>query len=597
MPVATAVIAWPASPTLDACLNALRAQGAAPITIEVGGDGAGQARNRALASCSDDVLALVEDDVVVEEGWLEGLTRAWAAAEDDVAVVGGPLVPRFAAGRPAWLEPALDGALAIHDLGEAALVVDPAQRTFHGGNVSFRAAALRGAGGFWPARGCRRGRDWFSDEHHAQQALGRAGWRARYDPAVRAARIVRPRAGDVVLRRGRYGARMAALGGDGARPREEAARAALRAAAGLAPALAQRRRATALTRAARLAENTGVLVGARLAQRDFVPTVRRTAFRPSVPIPPRRPRRRARRGAQVLLYHRVAELERDPLGLAVSPARFARQLEVLADRRRIVSLGELVARVRSDDLDPRCVAVTFDDGYADNAEAAAPVLEALGIPWTLFVCTGHVEEQRAFWWDEALDVLARAPPDRPPELRITIAGAERAWRVGSVAERESAARALLPALQGLAPVEIADALDALRAWAHVAGGAPERDRPMSVERLRELARRGVAIGAHSRTHRGLAYASAEDQRREIAASRDDVERWVGRAPSAFSYPFGSPGADVDEVAIGLVREAGFACAVLTSPGPVTRDTDTFALPRAVVPDLDGPAFADWLAAR
>ena len=41
-----------------------------------------------------------------------------------------------------------------------------------------------------------------------------------------------------------------------------------------------------------------------------------------------------------------------------------------------------------------------------------------------------------------------------------------------------------------------------------------------------------------------------------------------RAPSAFSYPFGVPGADVDEISIRVVREAGFACAVVNAPGAV-----------------------------
>ncbi len=595
---AVAVIAWEPGATLDACLAALRGQGAEPGVFAVGPDGAGQARNRALAACTADVLALVEDDVVVGPGWLAALQRAWSQAAGDVAVIGGPLVPRFAAGRPGWLDPALDGALAVQHLGASALALDLADRTFHGGNVSFRAAALRGAGGFWPARGHRHGRDWFSDEHHAQQALGVAGWGARYEPAVHAERVAAPRPGAVLLGRARYGARMAALGGDGARPRDEAARSALRAAAGLPVALAQRRGSAALSRAARLAENTGVLTGARIAERDFQPTVRRTPFRPSVPLASRRVgRRHAGTSAHVLLYHRIGDLEHDPLRQAISPANFARQLEVLGERRRVVDLEELARRARSNDLDPACVAVTFDDGYADNARAAAPALAAHDMPWTLFVSTGHVEEHRAFWWDEVIELLDQAPATRPPELRIAIGGAPRAWRVGDAAERESAARALLPALQALAPAEIDDALDALRAWAGIAPEPPARDRPMTVEELRDLARGGVTIGAHTRTHRGLAYAPEADQREEIAASRDDIERWLGQAPSAFSYPFGSPGADVDEVAMGLVREAGFDCAVVTAPGAVTRHSDPYALPRVVVPDLGADGFAGWLAAR
>jgi peptidoglycan/xylan/chitin deacetylase (PgdA/CDA1 family) len=593
-----AVIARPGSAALGACLHALRGEGIEPLVVEIAGDGAGQARNRALEVSTDDVLALVEDDVVVEAGWRAALDAAWGAAADDVAVIGGPLRPRFAAGRPGWLDPTLDAALAVQDLGEEPVALNPAHATFHGGNVSFRTAALRGAGGFWPARGHPRGRDWLSDEHHAQQALGAAGWRGRYEPGARAWRLAEPRARELLLSRARYGARMAALGGDGTRSRGEAARAVARAAAGLPVAVARGRRATAAARAARLAENMGVIAGGAAARRDFEPVARRTAFRPSVPPPARRTRRRrTARGALVLLYHRVAEPPRDPLGLAVAPHRFGAQLDVLGARRRLVDLAELAGRAASGDLDPACVAITFDDGYADNVRAAAPALEARGVPWTLFVSTGHVEEGRRFWWDEVVGLLDTAPASRPAELRLRIAGAPRAWRVETPAQREGAARAILAALQGLGPGEIAAAVAELRAWAGTEAGAQGGDGPMTVAELRELAARGVAIGAHTRTHRGLAYAPEAAQREEVRASRDDLERWLGRAPSAFSYPFGAPGADVDDTSIRVVREAGFACAVVNAPGAVTRRSDPLALPRVAVPDLDGPAFAEWLAAR
>ena len=68
---------------------------------------------------------------------------------------------------------------------------------------------------------------------------------------------------------------------------------------------------------------------------------------------------------------------------------------------------------------------------------------------------------------------------------------------------------------------------------------------MTVDDLRALAAAGVAIGAHTRTHRGLAYAAPGEQRAEVRRSREDLEAWLGRAPTAFAYPFGVPGADVD----------------------------------------------------
>ena len=63
-----------------------------------------------------------------------------------------------------------------------------------------------------------------------------------------------------------------------------------------------------------------------------------------------------------------------------------------------MQLAELVAGVGSDNLPRRAVAVTFDDGYADNLYNAKPILTALDVPATVFVTTGNLGKQ--FWWDE-----------------------------------------------------------------------------------------------------------------------------------------------------------------------------------------------------
>ena len=175
--------------------------------------GRAQARNRALAECSAEVIAYLDSDVVVGDDWWHALTAVWAGADRLLACAGGPLRPRFAGDEPAWLRPGLLGALGGLDYGDEALELDPATDTLLGGNVGFRAAALRGIGGFWPARGDDDQVDWFSEEHHAQRELARAGWRSRYEPDLAASRLADGATPRVLLRRRfRYGARMALVG-------------------------------------------------------------------------------------------------------------------------------------------------------------------------------------------------------------------------------------------------------------------------------------------------------------------------------------------------------------------------------------------------
>src|SRR5439155_1180311 len=77
----------------------------------------------------------------------------------------------------------------------------------------------------------------------------------------------------------------------------------------------------------------------------------------------------------VLLYHRIAHATSDPQLLCVKPEHFAQHVEVVAESYQPVRLRDLVAALRAGELPSRAVAITFDDGYADNLAAAKPVLE------------------------------------------------------------------------------------------------------------------------------------------------------------------------------------------------------------------------------
>ena len=97
----------------------------------------------------------------------------------------------------------------------------------------------------------------------------------------------------------------------------------------------------------------------------------------------------------VLIYHRVTVLQTDPHLLAVSPENFRAQMQFLKRSVRVVRFEEVWPGMRE-----RAVAVTFDDGYADNALEALPVLEEVGVPATFFVSTGALGTREEFWWDE-----------------------------------------------------------------------------------------------------------------------------------------------------------------------------------------------------
>jgi peptidoglycan/xylan/chitin deacetylase (PgdA/CDA1 family) len=102
----------------------------------------------------------------------------------------------------------------------------------------------------------------------------------------------------------------------------------------------------------------------------------------------------------ILCYHNVAvapPAARFKL-LYVSPDKFERQLWTL--RRlglRGVSMGEGMERLRNGTAHG-CVALTFDDGYADTLTAAAPLMKRYGCGATCYVVSGALGGYNR--WDE-----------------------------------------------------------------------------------------------------------------------------------------------------------------------------------------------------
>jgi peptidoglycan/xylan/chitin deacetylase (PgdA/CDA1 family) len=300
------------------------------------------------------------------------------------------------------------------------------------------------------------------------------------------------------------------------------------------------------------------------------------------------------RGASaVLLYHRVAEVAHDPWRLAVRPAHFAAQMAVLAQRGDVMPLATLCDAVTARRRIRRGVVVTFDDGYADFRSAALPVLERTGVPATLFVTTGPLEHGEPFWWDE-LERLVLLPARVPPELRLVIDG--RSWSCPMPADRNGRLAAYLAVhrrVGGLTTWERRRVLRRLRGWADTSPPPPGTPRALSVAELRAVATSPlIELGAHTVGHPYLGDLPVAEQVCEIQTSRQDLERHGEVAVRHFSYPHGDLSAETKR----CVRTVGFAGACGSAGELAHRGSDPFDLPRLEVPDLDGPAFAAWLAA-
>ena len=329
---------------------------------------------------------------------------------------------------------------------------------------------------------------------------------------------------------------------------------------------------------------------------------------------PRRLVRRLERGgrALILTYHRVAEAVADPWRLAVQPARFDEQMEVVATRFRPLALAELVEELGRGRVPPRGVAVTFDDGYADNLLAGLPVLERHGVPATVYVTAGYLGRSKEFWW-KRIEQLLLEPGVLPERLEIRRPGLAWSWDLGAAASyteqdarrhrgwiietdpsapagsfptaRHAAFPSLLRFLEPLAEEERDDVVDSL---VEAAGGRAPRasHRMLTDEEARQLAESAlIDVGAHTLTHPRLARLPRERQAAEILGSRERLETVLGRAVTSFAYPFGQA-RDFTSETVALVRDAGFRSAGAARDIAVSRSSPRYELPRVGV--VNGP---------
>lgn len=284
----------------------------------------------------------------------------------------------------------------------------------------------------------------------------------------------------------------------------------------------------------------------------------------------------------------MAQVERDPHLLCVTPERFAEHVEYL---RRHVDVIPLQA-VRDAGSGKR-VAVTFDDGYVDNGSMAQPVLESLGVPATFFITAGMIDTGREFWWDR-LEALLLGASSSKGVLDVEIEGQRESLDVSDDAARQREHASLHRRLRALPPDRIERAL--LNLSSAVGSPPPDRvtHRPLSVSELKSLCSRLLEIGAHTVTHPLLAALPIKDQETEIVGGRQMLEQTIGKTVSAFSYPFGGNDAFRDET-VRLVEEAGYLLACTGIPGSVSRKTHPLRLPRHFVRDWDVTLFGQHLS--
>ncbi len=250
--------------------------------------------------------------------------------------------------------------------------------------------------------------------------------------------------------------------------------------------------------------------------------------------------------------------------LEITPEFLDEVLTYLKEQNyEIIAMSDLPGRVRQSWTGRPFAALTFDDGYRDNAQYALPILRKHAAPCTVYVARGFAEHTANMWWRD-LEAIIR----REDSIRCRIEG--RAYELPAASDQEKVRAYLILYwhLRDLDEEPLRRAIDDLKATYPVDSAASVAELCMDWQELAAFAADPlVTIGAHTLTHPKLAGCTVEKARREIIDSANIIEERLGMRPQHIAYPFGDV-CSAGPREFAMAREAGFQTGVTTRPGMV-----------------------------
>jgi peptidoglycan/xylan/chitin deacetylase (PgdA/CDA1 family) len=290
------------------------------------------------------------------------------------------------------------------------------------------------------------------------------------------------------------------------------------------------------------------------------------------------------RGVLILVFHRICR-QQNPFQAGMPLELFDWLCGHLAQSYPVLALDELEERRLSRRPPSAAMAITFDDGYADNYELALPVLRRHGLPATVFITTGCMEGRHLLWTSRLGWLLEHGEsPDEPVPVR--------GWRLPlhTREQRLAALARLKQELKEIDQVEREELLADLGERVGVRDYEGLRREMLTWDQLREMEKHRFVAGGHTVNHPILSREPSPQLRAELGGCKEELEGRLGHPVRLFAYPNGGP-ADYNLEVMQEVRRAGFQLACTMLFGANTAAINPYELRRVSIYSETYPAIA------
>ncbi|MGA8814611.1 MAG: polysaccharide deacetylase family protein [Candidatus Sulfotelmatobacter sp.] len=283
-------------------------------------------------------------------------------------------------------------------------------------------------------------------------------------------------------------------------------------------------------------------------------------------------------GVAIIMYHSVMSdpsVEQLTLGDIIhSKEVFRGQMEIIARHFRAVGLDDVLLFLKGErTLPQRAVVVTFDDGYADNYNAANDILTPLGIPSVFYVTVDCVDQQRLPWPARLRYAFLTSKIERWNEAHGPT------WELTSTPQRLRAFERASECCGKLSGVPQDQFVESVQRQLASTPPPALRRLMMTWDEVRGLASNGHTVGSHTMTHPNMAYVAEKDARIELLESKRRLEQELATPVVHFSYPCPALQPHWGDRTVHMSRRLGYLTAVTTNGGMVRRQDNPLSLRR------------------